>query len=593
MQQVRETSPTETQSLVMMRNLLRTAISTITYVRGLFPEDCFSDRLLAGVNIKSLLPTSEEANLLCRWLEEGVFEALNHKFLRVIIFGIYTNPEDPTSMLECYSFDITYPNGAAIEMRVSKSTNNNRPSADSSIIETKEQIKKATIQLLRTLISMASTLKGLPDDRYLTMKLLYYDERTPQDYEPKFFKAANNTLGFDRRPVKIKIGTVTTPYHSMAMKIQTVIDSFNDGDSTAENSQMERLQKMRWNVDEESEAEGETEMEIDSPVESQADSQAESQIDSGSQIESGSHTDSADQAPSDPHIPMPTISIPDEAIPDADIEPKSLLTNGSDIQSSQSDGESDDEASSWEAVRTFATSKFLNGQVTEVEIGKEFPGLKKVLVKRFAEKIAAQNQEANKSNLNLNSKASNSDEEELPEPEDRQGIIWRKTAMVLSNNEHITQSLLRTELSIGWKTAKTLITRLEKEEYVEKLERGAKSRSRKVLKQIELGSPRSKNSSQASQDSQDHKEGVTPRGEDPDSELCDQMSNARMEDAESQSNHGKKRTHAPMKKNSEVPENLQKKLSKFDFSSSQETDTRTKTSQTEHPIHQKNKKKRH
>lgn len=57
---------------------------------------------------------------------------------------------------------------------------------------TKEDIKKATMQMLRTLISMASTLKVLPSERTITMKLFYYDEITPVDYEPKFFKSASN-----------------------------------------------------------------------------------------------------------------------------------------------------------------------------------------------------------------------------------------------------------------------------------------------------------------------------------------------------------------------------------------------------------------
>jgi HORMA domain len=41
-------NPTATQSLVMMRNLLRTAFSAISYTRNLFPEKCFVDRKLAG-----------------------------------------------------------------------------------------------------------------------------------------------------------------------------------------------------------------------------------------------------------------------------------------------------------------------------------------------------------------------------------------------------------------------------------------------------------------------------------------------------------------------------------------------------------------
>jgi hypothetical protein len=52
---------------------------------------------------------------------------------------------------------------------------------------------------------MASTLKSLPDERYITMKLLYYDERTPDDYQPAFFKGANGEeMLFENKPVKVR-----------------------------------------------------------------------------------------------------------------------------------------------------------------------------------------------------------------------------------------------------------------------------------------------------------------------------------------------------------------------------------------------------
>ena len=37
------------------------------------------------------------------------------------------------------------------------------------------ETKKATIKLLRTIVVLTQTLKPLPDDVMMTMKLLYYD----------------------------------------------------------------------------------------------------------------------------------------------------------------------------------------------------------------------------------------------------------------------------------------------------------------------------------------------------------------------------------------------------------------------------------
>ena len=55
-QQHAQTELSQQQSATLMRNLLRTAMSSICYLRHLFPEDCFQDRFLTGVpNFKSMM----------------------------------------------------------------------------------------------------------------------------------------------------------------------------------------------------------------------------------------------------------------------------------------------------------------------------------------------------------------------------------------------------------------------------------------------------------------------------------------------------------------------------------------------------------
>ena len=47
----------------------------------------------------------------------------------------------------------------------------------------------------------------------------YFDERTPTDYEPEFFIAAKSeTLKFAGNPLKIKIGKLETPFHTLQLK---------------------------------------------------------------------------------------------------------------------------------------------------------------------------------------------------------------------------------------------------------------------------------------------------------------------------------------------------------------------------------------
>ena len=94
---------THEESLTFMRNFMITTISSVCYLRNLFPEDCFQDKSLSGIQIKSLQPANEESRTLIDWLEKGVFEALKKKYLRVIIFGVCSDPSrDMDTMIESF-----------------------------------------------------------------------------------------------------------------------------------------------------------------------------------------------------------------------------------------------------------------------------------------------------------------------------------------------------------------------------------------------------------------------------------------------------------------------------------------------------------
>ncbi|KAK2957475.1 putative Meiosis-specific protein PAIR2 [Blattamonas nauphoetae] len=201
------------QSLILIRNLLRTAISSISYIRHIFPEDCFQDRLLSGMNVKSLLPTCSESKLVIDWLEQG---------LRSLVFGLYLDPSKESTLIECYSFNIAYDqNDFSIDLVRQTETSN-----ISKVMSTKEDIKQATIAMIRTLISLAQTLSPIPKNRFLVMKLFYYDDITPTEYEPAFFRPATNdeSMAFHFKPLKLNLGHVETPYHRFNLQIRTTID---------------------------------------------------------------------------------------------------------------------------------------------------------------------------------------------------------------------------------------------------------------------------------------------------------------------------------------------------------------------------------
>ncbi|XP_057290313.1 HORMA domain-containing protein 1-like [Hydractinia symbiolongicarpus] len=195
---------TETQSTLFVKKLLAVAVSSISYLRALFPENAFGDRCLEDVNLKILRDdsTCPEACRVIQWIR-GCFDALEKKYLRAVLVGIYEDPEDPDTVIEQYSFKFAYGDGGGVDIY----RNGTRITNAKSDKET----KKATIRLLRTIVLLSQTLNPLPDDVMMTMKLLYYDEVTPEDYNPPGFKDYNcDSFFFKDEPINIKVGDVAT-----------------------------------------------------------------------------------------------------------------------------------------------------------------------------------------------------------------------------------------------------------------------------------------------------------------------------------------------------------------------------------------------
>ncbi|XP_023281250.1 HORMA domain-containing protein 1-like isoform X2 [Seriola lalandi dorsalis] len=205
----------EQQSLVVMKKLLAIAVSGITYLRGLFPEKAYGSKYVEEQKVMILREerSCPGASQIVQWMQ-GCFEAIQRKYLRTVIMSIYTDPENPQKVTEFYQFRIQYTaKGAQMDFE----SNNNKVSAMSC-----GNTKKASILLVRKLYTLMQNLGPLPDNVCLNMKLAYYDDVTPQDYQPPGFKEAEgDTMEFEREPVKLTMGEVATPFHTLKLDMAT------------------------------------------------------------------------------------------------------------------------------------------------------------------------------------------------------------------------------------------------------------------------------------------------------------------------------------------------------------------------------------
>ncbi|XP_014673707.1 PREDICTED: HORMA domain-containing protein 1-like isoform X2 [Priapulus caudatus] len=213
----------EQQSLLFMKKLVAMAISHVAYLRAIFPENAFSDRCLEDLSLKILRDDSScpGACQVIRWLK-GVFDALERKYLRMLILGIYVDPTQPEKLIESYTFKFSY---HADSSGVTIFRNSQKMAAAKSAAET----RKATMILLRTLVVLTQGLGCLPDDVMMTMKLLYYDEVTPPAYEPPGFRPSDtDSYMYEDEPVNIKAGDVATKFHKLKVRIKVSKKNFGE-----------------------------------------------------------------------------------------------------------------------------------------------------------------------------------------------------------------------------------------------------------------------------------------------------------------------------------------------------------------------------
>ncbi|CAM9117446.1 unnamed protein product [Ectocarpus sp. 8 AP-2014] len=220
---------TETQSLTLVKNLIRVSISTVCHLRGIFPAKCFQERTYAGMKIYQLdaatrdadtdetVVKDQEAYDLTMWLESGVFKAVENRYLRRMEFIIMSpNHENPR---EAYSFDLSYPEDQEDEAVIFSGTK----------VTTVKSAKNELINLIRSLISFGNTLGELPRERILNIKLWYFDDRTPPGWQPDYFREADpSELAFKNGKsdngihdkLKIKIGDLQTPHHTLSLRFR-------------------------------------------------------------------------------------------------------------------------------------------------------------------------------------------------------------------------------------------------------------------------------------------------------------------------------------------------------------------------------------
>ncbi|XP_069951845.1 uncharacterized protein [Cherax quadricarinatus] len=198
-------------STLFISQLVSVALSTITYLRNLFPETAYTDKVIDGLNLKLLMSNNQHIGPNT-FVENIVacFEALEKQYLREMKLLIYEH--DPDFPLEVYTFKFNYQDGSASVSNL-KLCNKKRKST----LTIQMPVKK----MLRSIIMAVQSFDDLPDSVIFGFKLFYYDDVTPSDYEP---------VGF------LPVVTLQAKFPSNAVNIILSSNSSNDNDKQQNSS---------------------------------------------------------------------------------------------------------------------------------------------------------------------------------------------------------------------------------------------------------------------------------------------------------------------------------------------------------------------
>ncbi|ORM41402.1 HORMA domain-containing protein 1 [Babesia sp. Xinjiang] len=232
------------ESANVLRNFVKVGVSSITYLRNLFVESAFEDTVIGGLQLKRLTRAIPESAALLDWIEDGVFDAMSREYLKHLVLSIHNSEH---VALESYTFSLQYggqdcdgvPSVYSVQLSVGHgpmvdnstgsageaqgSITNTRAAEGIVVNADKEDVKRQTVKVLRDLVLLAQSLSPLPDTRFLSMRLLYYDERVPADYEPPHFRSASGDEEFGVGLLNLdqQVGELETGHHNLAVDVRS------------------------------------------------------------------------------------------------------------------------------------------------------------------------------------------------------------------------------------------------------------------------------------------------------------------------------------------------------------------------------------
>ncbi|KAI3957038.1 hypothetical protein MKW92_027973 [Papaver armeniacum] len=235
-QKLNESEITEHNSLLLTRNLLGSAVFNISYITGLFPENYFIDQYVPALEtkIKKLMPIDAESRRLIDWMEKGVYDSLQKKYLKTLLFCISKAVDGP--VIEEYAFSFSYSNSEneEVTMNINRTGNKGQGAtfkSNDNKYNSSSLMRSSAYKMVRTIVQLIRSLHHMPEEHAILMKLLCYEDVTPIDYEPPFFRDCSEqetNHPWLKNPPKMETGNVNSKHFVLALKVKSNLGPCQD-----------------------------------------------------------------------------------------------------------------------------------------------------------------------------------------------------------------------------------------------------------------------------------------------------------------------------------------------------------------------------
>lgn len=228
-----KTSITHEQSQKLIQTMLTMSFGCVAFLRGLFPDDSFVDQRFVpnkfesdydpkdpknkndSIRVKTLVRRkSSQADLFLDWIDKGAVDAIRKGYLKSLSFSVFLDEKHPNDLHEVYTFFFDYKN-EGLQFSI-----NSQESEPISLLDSRKMLQ----QLMKRFIIITQSLEPLPEQKYMSMRMLF-NETCPKEYQPPFFMdASSEPLALLKAPrdssiEKYSAGTVGTSFHNVQLKV--------------------------------------------------------------------------------------------------------------------------------------------------------------------------------------------------------------------------------------------------------------------------------------------------------------------------------------------------------------------------------------